>query len=49
MKLKRVDVGSWPLADTPATDRRGSFRGQSGHQELERARQLLTRSGHEPP
>jgi hypothetical protein len=25
------DVGSWPLADTPVSARRGSFRGKSGH------------------
>jgi hypothetical protein len=36
------------IADAPAGDRRGSFRGQSGHSKLISPWQLLTQSGASP-
>jgi hypothetical protein len=37
----------WPKADTPTAEIRVRFRVQSGHDSPKRARQLLTRSGHQ--
>ena len=32
VRQRERNVGYWPKADTPVSDCRGSFRGQSGHQ-----------------
>jgi hypothetical protein len=47
--MRRSGGRSWPLADAPATDRRGSFQGQSGHPNLTSPRQLMTQNGHRLP
>jgi hypothetical protein len=43
---KRPEVRYWPKADTPVSECRGSFRGQSGRGPCQTARQLMTQSGH---
>jgi hypothetical protein len=42
----RRNVAYWPKADTLTANRRGSFWVESGHQELDQSRELMTRSGH---